>query len=60
MKDLYVFNFSQQWKAVLLGQAVCEEREWWSIQTAKTLCQRLLGETHMALEQVRVSLHMCV
>lgn len=49
---LYSFFFSHHWRAVLLGQAVFEEREWWSIQTAKTLCQRLLADTHKALEQV--------
>lgn len=59
-KNLYVLNFSCHWKAVLLGQAVSEEREWWSIKTAKTLCQRLLGDTHMALEQVCVVLCMCL
>ncbi|XP_039994654.1 SET domain-containing protein 4 isoform X2 [Xiphias gladius] len=41
-----------QWKAVLLGQAVCEEREEWSIRTAKTLCQRLLQDTHTALDKI--------
>ncbi|CAG00359.1 unnamed protein product, partial [Tetraodon nigroviridis] len=40
------------WRGVLLGQAVCEEREGWSIQTAKTLCHRLLADTHTALEQI--------
>lgn len=61
-KNLYVLNFSRHWKAVLLGQAVSEEREWWSIKTVKTLCQRLLGDTHMALEQVCVcvSVHVCL
>ncbi|XP_040905231.1 SET domain-containing protein 4 isoform X2 [Toxotes jaculatrix] len=41
-----------QWKAVLLGQAVCEEREEWSVQTAKTLCQQLLKDTHTALDKI--------
>lgn len=58
LKNLYVLNFSRHWKAVLLGQAVSEESEWWSIKTAKTLCQRLLGDTDMALEQVCVVLCM--
>ncbi|KAI3363469.1 hypothetical protein L3Q82_012081, partial [Scortum barcoo] len=40
------------WKAVLLGQAVCEEREKWSVRTAKTLCQRLLQDTLTALDKI--------
>lgn len=48
---------SHHWKAVLLGQAVCEEREQWSVHTAKTLCQRLLQDTHSALDQVCVPAH---
>nr|XP_020462364.1 SET domain-containing protein 4 [Monopterus albus] len=47
------------WKAVLLGQAVCEEREKWSIQTAGTLCQRLLQDTHGALEKISHLLQQC-
>ncbi|XP_073337723.1 SET domain-containing protein 4 [Pagrus major] len=47
------------WKAVLLGQAVCEEREQWSVQTAKTLCQRLLQDTHSALDQISLLLQQC-
>lgn len=46
--------FSHHWKAVLLGQLVCEEREEWSVQTAKTLCQRLQQDTHTALDKVCV------
>ncbi|XP_056903872.1 SET domain-containing protein 4 [Takifugu flavidus] len=49
----------RHWKAVLLGQAVSEDREWWSVKTAKTLCQRLLGDTHMALEQISNLLRQC-
>ncbi|CAK6976764.1 SET domain-containing protein 4 [Scomber scombrus] len=49
----------QQWKAVLLGQALCEERERWSVQTAQTLCQRLLHDTHRALEKISVLLQRC-
>ncbi|XP_030298205.1 SET domain-containing protein 4 isoform X2 [Sparus aurata] len=47
------------WKAVLLGQAVCEEREQWSVHTAKTLCQRLLQDTHSALDQISLLLQQC-
>ncbi|XP_036980265.1 SET domain-containing protein 4 isoform X2 [Acanthopagrus latus] len=47
------------WKAVLLGRAVCEEREQWSVQTAKTLCQRLLQDTHSALDQISLLLQQC-
>ncbi|XP_062286337.1 SET domain-containing protein 4 [Scomber scombrus] len=49
----------QQWKAVLLGQALCEERERWSVQTAQTLCHRLLHDTHRALEKISVLLQRC-
>ncbi|XP_053189651.1 SET domain-containing protein 4 [Scomber japonicus] len=49
----------QQWKAVLLGQALCEERERWSIQTAQTLCQRLLQDTHRALDKISHLLQRC-
>lgn len=47
------------WKPVLLGQAVCEESEQWSVQTAKTLCQRLLRDTHTALDKISHLLHQC-
>ncbi|KAM4607153.1 SET domain-containing protein 4 [Polymixia lowei] len=48
-----------QWKAVLLGQAVCEEREQWSIQTGRALCQRLLQDTHTALDKISHLLKQC-
>ncbi|XP_053292564.1 SET domain-containing protein 4 [Pleuronectes platessa] len=48
-----------QWKAVLLGQAVGEEREEWSVRTAETLCQRLLQDTHTALDKISVLLQQC-
>ncbi|XP_047458709.1 SET domain-containing protein 4 isoform X2 [Mugil cephalus] len=48
-----------QWKAVLLGQEVCDERQQWSVQTAKTLCQRLLQDTHMALDKISSLLQEC-
>uniref|UniRef100_UPI0037E7694C SET domain-containing protein 4 n=1 Tax=Semicossyphus pulcher TaxID=241346 RepID=UPI0037E7694C len=48
-----------QWRAVLLGQAVCEEREEWSIRTAMTLCQRLLQDTHRALDKMSHVLQQC-
>ncbi|XP_072246639.1 SET domain-containing protein 4 [Leuresthes tenuis] len=41
-----------QWKAALLGQALCTETEEWSVQTAKTLCQRLLQDTLRALDKI--------
>ncbi|XP_028279907.1 SET domain-containing protein 4-like [Parambassis ranga] len=47
------------WKAVLLGQVVCEEREEWSLQTAKTLCQRLLQDTYTALHKISHLLQDC-
>ncbi|XP_040035328.2 SET domain-containing protein 4 [Gasterosteus aculeatus] len=40
------------WKAVLLGQVLCEEREAWSVRTARTLCQRLLQESRAALDKI--------
>lgn len=49
-----VLTFSHHWKAVLLGQVVSEEREQWSVRLAKTLCQRLLQDTHTALDKVCV------
>ncbi|XP_071393150.1 SET domain-containing protein 4 [Centroberyx affinis] len=48
-----------QWKAVLLGQAVCEEREQWSVQTARALCLRLLQDTHTALDKISHRLQQC-
>ncbi|KAG7228413.1 hypothetical protein INR49_007585 [Caranx melampygus] len=47
------------WKAVLLGQAVCEEREQWSVHTAQTLCLRLLQDTHTSLEKISELLQRC-
>ncbi|XP_070696721.1 SET domain-containing protein 4 [Pempheris klunzingeri] len=47
------------WKAVLLGHVVCEDREEWSVQTAKTLCLRLLQDTHTALERISHLLQQC-
>ncbi|KAG8000274.1 SET domain-containing protein 4 [Nibea albiflora] len=46
----------QHWRAVLLGQGVCEEREEWSIQAAKTICQRLRQDTHTALDKISLLL----
>ncbi|XP_010783913.1 SET domain-containing protein 4 [Notothenia coriiceps] len=48
-----------QWKAVLLGQQVCEEREERSVRTVKTLCERILRDTHTALEKISLLLQ-CV
>ncbi|KAL3050705.1 hypothetical protein OYC64_012677 [Pagothenia borchgrevinki] len=48
-----------QWKAVLLGQRVCEEREERSVRTVKTLCERILRDTHTALEKISLLLQ-CV
>lgn len=42
---------------MLLGQMVCEEREEWSVQTAKALCQRLLQDTRTALDKVCVCVY---
>lgn len=49
--------YSHQWKAVLLGQLVCEEREQWSVRMAKSLCQRLLQDTCSALDKVCAHVH---
>ncbi|XP_076025471.1 SET domain-containing protein 4 [Genypterus blacodes] len=48
-----------QWKAVLLGQAVCAERETWSVQAAKRVCQRLLQDTHTALHKITLLFQQC-
>ncbi|XP_008298345.1 SET domain-containing protein 4 [Stegastes partitus] len=48
-----------QWKSVLLGQTLCEEKERWSFQTAKVLCQRLLRDTFTALDKISNLLHEC-
>uniref|UniRef100_A0A3Q3GCH7 SET domain containing 4 n=1 Tax=Labrus bergylta TaxID=56723 RepID=A0A3Q3GCH7_9LABR len=45
---------------VLLGQAVCEDREQWSVQTAITLCHRLLQDTHKANPTLGLSFQTCV
>ncbi|XP_041866795.1 SET domain-containing protein 4 [Melanotaenia boesemani] len=47
------------WRAALLGQTVCEEMEEWSFRTAKTLCQRLLQNTHKALDKISHLLQEC-
>ncbi|XP_026210330.1 SET domain-containing protein 4 [Anabas testudineus] len=47
------------WKAVLLGQMVCDDREQWSIETAKNLCQRLLQDAHRALDKISRLLQQC-
>lgn len=49
--------YSHQWKAVLLGQLVCEEREQWSVRMAKSLCQRLLQDTCSTLDKVCAHVH---
>ncbi|KAM6956656.1 SET domain-containing protein 4 [Aplochiton taeniatus] len=41
-----------QWRKVLLGAAVDEERERWCIQTAVTLCLHALEDTHSALDTI--------
>ncbi|KAI9519623.1 hypothetical protein NQZ68_026828 [Dissostichus eleginoides] len=48
-----------QWKAVLLGQQVCEERDERSVRTVKNLCERILRDTHTALEKISLLLQ-CV
>ncbi|XP_034537584.1 SET domain-containing protein 4 [Notolabrus celidotus] len=48
-----------QWRAVLLGQAVSEEREECSVQTARTLSQCLLQDTHTALDKISLLLQQC-
>ncbi|XP_068424687.1 SET domain-containing protein 4 isoform X2 [Clinocottus analis] len=47
------------WKPVLLGRLLCEEREEWSVQTAKTLCLRLLQDSHAALDKISHLLRRC-
>ncbi|XP_061602135.1 SET domain-containing protein 4 [Cololabis saira] len=47
------------WKAVLLGQVVCEETEEWSVRTATTLCQRLLLDADRALDKISHLLQQC-
>ncbi|XP_058508174.1 SET domain-containing protein 4 isoform X2 [Solea solea] len=48
-----------QWRAVLLGQAVCEEGEEWSVLMAERLCQRLLRDTRAALDKISELLQQC-
>ncbi|XP_028323987.1 SET domain-containing protein 4 isoform X2 [Gouania willdenowi] len=60
LKFLKENNFlHQQWKAVLLGQAVSEEQEEWSLQTASALCQRLTHDAHTALDKISHLLRQC-
>ncbi|XP_020776684.1 SET domain-containing protein 4 isoform X2 [Boleophthalmus pectinirostris] len=40
------------WKAVLLGQRLCEEKERWCTQTIRTLCVHRLQDTDTALEKI--------
>ncbi|XP_017164638.1 SET domain-containing protein 4 isoform X2 [Poecilia reticulata] len=40
------------WRSVLLGQVVDEKTEVRSSQTARTLCQQLLKDTHIALDKI--------
>lgn len=48
-----------QWKAVLLGQVLCEEREKWCTQTIQTLCVHSLRDTDAALEKISQILPQC-
>uniref|UniRef100_A0A8C6WXI7 SET domain containing 4 n=1 Tax=Neogobius melanostomus TaxID=47308 RepID=A0A8C6WXI7_9GOBI len=48
-----------QWKAVLLGQILCEERERWCTQTIRTLCVHALKDTDTALEKISQMLLQC-
>lgn len=41
-----------QWRKVLQGAAVGEDRERWSLQTAVTLCQRALQDTYSVLDKI--------
>uniref|UniRef100_A0A3P9NFA2 SET domain containing 4 n=1 Tax=Poecilia reticulata TaxID=8081 RepID=A0A3P9NFA2_POERE len=43
------------WRSVLLGQVVDEKTEVRSSQTARTLCQQLLKDTHIALDKVHIN-----
>ncbi|KAM9804075.1 SET domain-containing protein 4 [Neosynchiropus ocellatus] len=45
-----------QWKAVLRGQEVGEERERWSLKTVQQVITRLLQETVRVLEEIRFCL----
>lgn len=48
-----------QWKAVLLGQSLCEERQKWCIRTIRTLCVYTLQDTDTALEKISQMLLQC-
>ncbi|KAJ3610181.1 hypothetical protein NHX12_022275 [Muraenolepis orangiensis] len=47
------------WKAVLLGQSVCEDSEQWAVRTAWTLCQSLLQDTKASMEKISSLLQHC-
>ncbi|XP_011482308.1 SET domain-containing protein 4 isoform X1 [Oryzias latipes] len=42
----------QRWRTLLLGQMVSDEEAQRSVQTAKTLCERLLRETRTSLQEI--------
>uniref|UniRef100_A0A3P8WQF1 SET domain containing 4 n=1 Tax=Cynoglossus semilaevis TaxID=244447 RepID=A0A3P8WQF1_CYNSE len=56
MTALRLFSMPQtlyhQWKSVLLGQAICEEMEEWSVSMAERLCQQILRGTTTSLYKV--------
>uniref|UniRef100_M4AGN0 SET domain containing 4 n=1 Tax=Xiphophorus maculatus TaxID=8083 RepID=M4AGN0_XIPMA len=47
------------WRSALLGQVVDEKTEVRSSQTARTLCQQLLKDTHIALDKISQLLGQC-
>ncbi|CAL8254694.1 unnamed protein product [Lota lota] len=47
------------WKAVLLGQSVCEDSEQWAGRTAWILCQRLLQDTNTSMDKISSLLQHC-
>ncbi|CAL8268882.1 unnamed protein product [Boreogadus saida] len=47
------------WKAVLLGQSVCDDSEQWAGRTAWILCQRLLQDTNASMEKISSLLQHC-
>ncbi|XP_014880630.1 SET domain-containing protein 4 isoform X2 [Poecilia latipinna] len=47
------------WRPALLGQVVDEKTEVRSSQTARTLCQQLLKDTHIALDKISQLLGQC-
>lgn len=51
----FVF-YSHLWRAALLGQEVDEKMEARSNQTARTVCQKLLNESQMALQKVHTNI----